>query len=95
MWYIIFAQDVDVEVPLEKRSVKRSSHLARLRLLRDEGRLLTAGVTPAIDSDSPGEAGFTGSALIADFLSLGEARAWVDRDPYLDSVIIKPYKQVL
>ena len=93
MWYIIFAQDI--EVPSRTQSVERSGHLTRLQVLRDEGRLLTAGVTPAIDSDSPEDAGFTGSAIIADFLSLEEARAWVDRDPYLASVIVKPYKQVL
>ena len=59
MWYVIFSQDV--ENSLEKRMSVRAQHLERLQLLQDEGRLLTAGPMPAIDSDNPGEAGFTGS----------------------------------
>ncbi len=97
MWYVIFSQDV--ENSLEKRMSVRPAHLERLQLLRDEGRLLTAGPMPAIDSDNPGEAGFTGSTVIAKFESLEEAKSWADADPYVGagvyaSVIVKPYKQV-
>ncbi|QMV14245.1 YciI family protein [Vibrio spartinae] len=97
MWYVIFSQDV--ENSLEKRMGARPQHLERLQLLQNEGRLLTAGPLPAIDSDNPGEAGFTGSTVIADFASLDEAKAWADADPYVtagvyQSVIVKPYKQV-
>ncbi|ROV60734.1 MULTISPECIES: YciI family protein [Vibrio] len=97
MWYVIFSQDV--ENSLEKRLSVRPEHLARLQTLQDEGRLLTAGPMPAIDSDNPGEAGFTGSTVIAQFDSLEAAQAWADADPYItagvyQSVIVKPFKKV-
>ncbi|MBD8512505.1 MULTISPECIES: YciI family protein [Photobacterium] len=98
MWYVIFSQDV--ENSLERRLSVRENHLARLKALQDEGRLLVAGPMPAIDSDNPGEAGFTGSTVIAEFGSLEEAKAWADADPYIDAgvydkVIVKPFKKVL
>ena len=97
MWYVIFSQDV--ENSLEKRLSVRPQHLERLQTLHDEGRLLTAGPMPAIDSDNPGEAGFTGSTVIAEFNSLEGAQAWADADPYIDAgvyqnVIVKPFKKV-
>ncbi|AMG04718.1 YciI family protein [Vibrio mimicus] len=97
MWYVIFAQDV--ENSLEKRLSVRPQHLERLQQLQDEGRLLTAGPMPAIDSDNPGQAGFTGSTVIADFASLAEAQVWAEADPYVAAgvyanVIIKPFKKV-
>ncbi len=90
----------DVENSLALRTPVRESHLARLKLLQDEGRLLVAGPCPAIDSENPGEAGFTGSLVIASFNSLSDAQAWADVDPYVDAgvyqqVIVKPYKKVL
>ncbi|SHO57245.1 YciI family protein [Vibrio quintilis] len=97
MWYVIFSQDI--ENSLEKRMSARPQHLERLEQLRNEGRLLTAGPMPAIDAENPGEAGFTGSTVIAEFTSLEEAQAWADADPYLkagvyQSVIVKPFKKV-
>ncbi|ELP5901192.1 YciI family protein [Vibrio vulnificus] len=97
MWYVIFSQDV--ENSLEKRLSVRPQHLERLQALQDEGRLLTAGPLPAIDSDNPGDAGFTGSTVIAEFPSLQEAQAWADADPYIAAgvyanVIVKPFKKV-
>ncbi|EGR0671167.1 YciI family protein [Vibrio vulnificus] len=97
MWYVIFSQDV--ENSLEKRLRVRPQHLERLQALQDEGRLLTAGPMPAIDSDNPGDAGFTGSTVIAEFPSLQEAQAWADADPYIAAgvyanVIVKPFKKV-
>ncbi|MBD1556952.1 YciI family protein [Vibrio sp. S9_S30] len=97
MWYVIFSQDV--ENSLEKRLSVRERHLARLQLLQDEGRLLTAGPMPAIDSNDPGTAGFTGSTVIAEFDSLEEAKNWADADPYIEAgvyenVIVKPFKKV-
>lgn len=97
MWYVIFSQDV--ENSLEKRLSVRPQHLERLQTLHDEGRLLTAGPMPAIDSDNHGEAGFTGSTVIAEFNSLEDAQAWADADPYIDAgvyrnVIVKPFKKV-
>ncbi|GLO61167.1 hypothetical protein MACH09_16750 [Vibrio sp. MACH09] len=97
MWYVIFSQDV--EDSLQKRMSVRDKHLARLQLLQDEGRLLTAGPMPAIDSENPAEAGFTGSTVIAEFPSLEDAKQWADADPYIDAgvyenVIVKPFKKV-
>ncbi|MBR9726926.1 YciI family protein [Shewanella intestini] len=98
MWYMISSQDV--ENSLEKRMSVRAEHLARLQALADEGRLLIAGPHPAIDNEAPGEAGFTGSLVVAEFASLEDAQAWADVDPYIDagvyqSVIVKPYLKVL
>lgn len=85
---------------LEQRMQARPEHLARLEALRDEGRLLLAGPHPAIDAENPGDAGFTGSLVIAEFTSLEAAQAWADSDPYVaagvyEKVIIKPFKKVL
>ncbi|MGS4881434.1 YciI family protein [Photobacterium damselae] len=98
MWYVIFSQDV--ENSLERRMSVREKHLARLKDLQNEGRLLVAGPMPAIDDENPDEAGFTGSTVIADFASLEDAQAWADADPYIDAgvyekVIVKPFKKVL
>lgn len=97
MLYVIFSQDV--ENSLEKRMGARPAHLERLQTLQNEGRLLTAGPMPAIDSDNPGDAGFTGSTVIAGFDSLEDAKAWADADPYVaagvySNVIVKPFKKV-
>jgi uncharacterized protein YciI len=98
MWYVVYSQDVENSLPLRKQT--RAAHLARLQQLTDEGRLLIAGPCPAIDSKDPGEAGFTGSVVIADFPSLEDAQAWADADPYMDAgvykeVTVKPYIKVL
>lgn len=97
MLYVIFSQDVADS--LEKRLSVRPAHLARLQLLHDEGRLLTAGPMPAVDSNDPGAAGFTGSTVIAQFASLEAAQAWAEADPYIaagvyKTVSVKPYKKV-
>ncbi|KIE20053.1 BolA family transcriptional regulator [Vibrio sinaloensis] len=97
MWYVIFSQDV--ENSLEKRLSVRPAHLERLQALQDQGRLLTAGPMPAVDSENPAEAGFTGSTVIAEFGSLAEAQSWADADPYVaagvyEKVIVKPFKKV-
>ncbi len=95
--YVIYAQDKADS--LEKRLSVRPAHLARLQLLHDEGRLLTAGPMPAVDSNDPGAAGFTGSTVIAEFESLEAAQAWADADPYVaagvyEHVSVKPFKKV-
>ncbi len=97
MLYVIFAQDIANS--LEKRLAARPAHLARLQVLRDEGRLLTAGPLPAVDSNDPGAAGFTGSTVIAEFSSLSEAQTWAENDPYVEAgvyenVVVKPFKKV-
>lgn len=98
MLYAIISRDH--EGTLDKRLAARPAHLARLETLRDEGRLILAGPHPAIDSNDPGPAGFTGSLVVAEFPSLIAARAWADADPYLAAgvyaeVIVKPFKKVL
>lgn len=98
MLYVIFSQDVENSLPL--RMKVREAHIARLNELKAQGRLLVAGPNPAIDSENPGDAGFTGSTVIAEFDSLEQAQAWADADPYIEggvyqSVIVKPFKKVL
>jgi len=98
MYYAILAEDV--ENSLEKRLQARPAHLERLQKLRDEGRLLLAGPHPAIDTEDPGPAGFTGSLVIAEFSSRAEAEAWAANDPYVSAgvyakVNVKPFKKVL
>ncbi|MEY3037626.1 MAG: hypothetical protein RL143_193 [Pseudomonadota bacterium] len=98
MFYAIISEDVPNS--LEKRLAARPAHLARLQTLANEGRLLVAGPHPAIDSEDPGEAGFSGSLVIAEFASLVEAQNWADQDPYIEAgvyadVKVKPYKKVL
>ncbi|WP_075187983.1 YciI family protein [Teredinibacter haidensis] len=98
MLYAIISEDVENSLP--KRLAARPAHLERLQLLRDQGRLMLAGPHPAIDSNEPGEAGFTGSLVIAEFDSLAEAESWANADPYIDAgvyaaVKVKPFKKVL
>ncbi len=98
MWYAIISQDV--ENSLELRASVRHLHVARVKTLVNEGRLLTAGPHPAVDADDPGPAGFTGSLVVADFPSLADAKAWADADPYIEAgvyetVVVKPFKRVL
>ncbi|SMB37323.1 putative enzyme [Serratia proteamaculans] len=98
MLYLIYAQDVPNS--LENRLSVRPAHLARLQALRDAGRLVVAGPNPAIDSNDPGSAGFSGSTVIAEFASLADAQAWAEQDPYVAAgvyadVTVKPFKQVL
>ncbi len=98
MFYAIISEDKPGT--LELRMQARPDHLARLEALRDQGRLLIAGPHPAIDSEDPGPAGFTGSLVVAEFDSLEQARQWADQDPYIpagvyERVVVKPYKKVL
>lgn len=96
MLYVIYAEDNSDS--LEKRTAVRPAHLARLQLLRDEGRLIIAGPMPAVDSNEPGVAGFSGSTIIAEFPSLEAAQSWAQDDPYIAAgvykqVSIKPFKR--
>jgi uncharacterized protein YciI len=98
MLYAIIGEDAPDS--LERRQQARPDHLARLDALRDEGRLALAGPFPAIDSEDPGPAGFTGSLIVAEFESLDAARAWADQDPYLAAgvyarVEVRPFRKVL
>ncbi len=98
MFYAILSEDVPDSLPM--RQSARPDHLERLALLKQQGRLLVAGPHPAIDSPDPGQAGFSGSLVIAEFNSLEEARNWADEDPYVGAgvyqkVTVKPFKKVL
>jgi hypothetical protein len=91
---------IDNPNSLSARMAVRAEHVARLQELLAEGRLIIAGPNPAIDSDDPGEAGFSGSIIIAEFDSLQAAENWADEDPYIKSgayasVMVKPFKKVL
>ena len=98
MLYCIIGTDHPGSLPLRKQA--RPAHLQRLETLRDQGRLILAGPNPAIDSPDPGEAGFSGSLIVAEFESLEAARAWADADPYVAAgvyaeVSVKPFIKVL
>jgi uncharacterized protein YciI len=84
---------------LEARKQARPAHLQRLDALQAEGRLLLAGPHPATDAEDPGDAGFTGSLIVAEFPSLADAEAWTEADPYravgvYARVLVKPFKKV-
>jgi uncharacterized protein YciI len=98
MLYAIISEDIVNS--LEKRKLARPDHLARLELLKNEGRLILAGPHPKIDNENPGDAGFSGSLVVAEFNSLADAEAWAETDPYVTAgvyakVTIKPFKKVL
>ncbi|MCM2319424.1 Protein YciI [compost metagenome] len=98
MLYAIIASDAANS--LDARLANRPAHLERLNALKDAGRLVLAGPHPAIDSNDPGPAGFTGSLIVAEFDSLQAARAWADADPFCAAgvyaeVVVKPFRQTL
>lgn len=98
MLYVIMSEDVENSLPLRIKA--RSQHIARLKTLQDNGKLIIAGPCPAIDTETPDDAGFTGSVIIAEFNSLVDAKQWAESDPYIKmgvykNVIVKPYKNVL
>lgn len=97
MLYAIIARDGPDR--LAARRSARPDHLQRLEALQAEGRLVLAGPHPAIDCNDPGEAGFTGSLIVAEFDDLDAARAWADADPYVTAgvycaVEVKPFIRV-
>ena len=97
MLYAIIATDNTNSLP--DRMKARPDHIKRLEILQSEGRLLLAGPHPAIDALDPGNAGFSGSLIIAEFASLHAAQQWADADPYVSAgvyaqVNVKPFKKV-
>lgn len=94
MLYVFLATDNDNSA--EARAQAREAHLARLRELQAQNRLLTAGPTPMPDSQ---DGTVSGSLIIADFDDLDAAEAWIQNDPYVDAgvyaeVMIRPYVKV-
>ena len=98
MLYVIYSEDVADS--LEKRRLARPAHIERLLKLKEQGRVVLGGPFPAIDSEDPGDAGMTGSLVIAEFDSLEAAKSWAEVDPYVlagvyENVTVKPFKQTL
>jgi len=98
MLYMIYSEDVPHS--LEKRRIARPAHLERLQNLKADGRVLVAGPLPAIDSEEPGDAGMTGSLVIAELETLEAAKSWAEVDPYMlagvyHKVTVKPFKKTL
>jgi uncharacterized protein YciI len=96
MFYAIVGQDAPDS--LDRRLAARPTHVERLHALQEAGRLLLAGPFPAIDSNDPGAAGFTGSLIVAEFDSLAAAQAWAEADPYVAAgvyagVSVNPFKK--
>jgi uncharacterized protein YciI len=98
MLYAILAEDFPGTHA--KRLEARPAHVARLKALLGEGRLVLAGPHPAIDTEDPGPAGFSGSLIVAEFGSRELALAWASEDPYVAAgvyakVTVKPFKKAL
>ncbi|NQZ53550.1 MAG: YciI family protein [Piscirickettsiaceae bacterium] len=98
MLYAIISEDIAESLSLRKQA--RPAHIARLMELQQQGRLVLAGPHPAIDSEDPGDSGFTGSLVVAEFTDLIAAQTWADDDPYVEAgiyttVVVKPFKKVL
>ena len=97
MLYAILAEDK--ENSLAQRLEHRGQHRDRLQELHEQGKMIFAGPHPAVDAEDPGEAGFSGSLIIAEFANLAEAQAWADADIYsttgvYSSCSVKPVKKV-
>ena len=101
MLYVIIGKDAPGSLA---RSVERfaAEHLdTHPRTLSDAGRVAIAGPCPAVDSPDPGEAGFTGSVIIAEFPSLESTpgNGW-SAIPYVtegvfESFEVRPFVKVL
>ncbi len=90
----------DIPDSLARRLAARPAHLARLKALQDQGRLVLAGPYPAVDSNDPGPAGYRGSLIVAEFDSLDAAQTWAQADPYVAAgvyagVEVQPFRKVL
>lgn len=97
MLFAIICEDHPGSLPLRQQA--RPAHLQRLTELQAAGRLVLAGPFPAVESDDPGQAGFLGSLIVAEFESGEAARSWAEADPYRQAgvfarVDVKPFKQV-
>ena len=98
MLYAILCEDAPAS--LAGREAHRPAHRGRLKALLEQGRLVLAGPHPALDCEDPGQAGFTGSLIVAEFDSWEAAQAWAQADPYVQTgvftrVTVKPFRQIL
>jgi len=97
MYYAIICEDQ--ENSLSKRTMSRPAHIQRLQELEKQDRILIAGPHPAVDNEDPGEKGFIGSLIVAEFNSLEQAEQWAKEDPYVNAgvykkVTVRPFKKV-
>lgn len=97
MLYAIISEDVANS--LSKRFAVRPAHLHRLHVLQTLGKLVLAGPHPVIDSYDSGDAGFSGSLIVAEFDNLEQAQQWANTDPYFEAgvyahSVVKPFKQI-
>ena len=98
MLYAIAGTDAPNSLP--GRLAARTAHLARVTQLREQGRLVLAGPHPRLDTSEPGEAGYSGSLIVAEFANLADAEAWAAADPYVIAGVwieanVKPFIQVM
>ena len=97
MLYVIYAEDIADSLESGCRFAPRISRVYNSYTMKAD--CFTAGPMPAVDSNEPGAAGFSGSTVIAEFESLEAAQAWANDDPYIAAgvyrqVSVKPYKKV-
>ncbi|MGB0955090.1 MAG: YciI family protein [Panacagrimonas sp.] len=97
MLYMILGRDQQNSG--DARMNARPAHVARLKALQEQGRLIVAGPLPRIDAPSL-EGGVSGSLIVAEFEDLASARSWADADPYIEAgvyaeVEIKPFIKAL
>jgi uncharacterized protein YciI len=88
--YVIIGRDAPGSLATRRRV--RTRHLDRIRELSAAGRVVLGGPCPATDSADPGEAGFKGSLIVADFPSLADAREWIAGDPYVTDGVFESYE---
>ena len=93
-YFAIIGYDFANSAP--QRKLTRDAHVARLKKLEKENRLLVAGPTPI----EHGSEEMSGSLLIIDFDDLEVAQAWVNDEPYLNAgvyshVDIRPFIHTL
>ena len=91
---------IDGPDSLPRRVAARAAHLARVQQLLDQGRLVIAGPHPNVETNDPGDAGYSGSLIVAEFESLADAENWARADPYVAGgawadVSVKPFVQVM
>ena len=98
MLFAIIGEDHPDSLALRREL--RPAHLARIDELVEQGRIVLAGPFPAVPVEDPGDAGFTGSLIVAEFDSFDAAKVWADSDPYttggvFSRVEVKPFRQTL
>jgi uncharacterized protein YciI len=98
MLYVILGHEAPDALDIRRRV--RSQHLERIGALASAGRVALAGPCPAVDAADPGNAGYSGSLIVAEFESLQAARDWIADDPYVtegvfESFEVRPFVQVL